>query len=273
MKESEEARLWLEQFGSELEPEDIVSEEEKQGYAFCIEWPTPQKTPDLGIFEDIHSIAKFNSIVGDPANWQRIREDTDLFEKWIVPHAIVLFGKRWFDKMKWVPSIPLFSQSDKSRAQANGTALEDTPMGQARISQIIERVTHALRVYLKADWYVKGESIKPPSGYIYEAISNKMVRDIANTLNYKLKLVPTCPMCLSRNRKTEVQRHSDIEVSCEVCEELYANLELNANNAANEGKLEEACRLFQQLMNVKKFVRFSPITCICPNCMSHVPLL
>ena len=270
-----DASKWLEEHQFALEPEELVSEEDKQSRAFQTDWPTPKEPPNLGIFSQITTSEGFNRVIGCPANWETVREDKVLFDWWVLPHAVLLFGRTWFDRMKWAPSVtrsgtfPLFSCADKDGARNSGTAIEKTPAGKARISQIIERTAHALRVYLAGKWYV--DEIKPPSGYITEAIKNQMIRSVADDLGYKLKHVPACPFCLSRGRKTAVQRHSDHQVSCDICNELYMNIKLNANNAIKEGKFDGAVELYGKLLAAERFRSFSSLMAICP-CSKYVPV-
>lgn len=271
-----DASKWLEEHHDELDSEEITSEEEKQLYAFQVSWPTLRPLPDLGTFSQITTSEDFNRVIGDPANWQTIRNSSGLLNGWVIPNAILLFGKTWFDKAKWSSSIvgggkfPLFSHSDKAYSKKRGVALEQTPMGKAKISQIIAKVAYSLNVYLKGEWY--NGSIKPPSGYITESIKHEMIRSIANDNGYKLTHAPACPFCLGRGRKTVVQRHSNTEVSCDICQELYDNIKLNVNKCVQEGKFDGATELYSKLLSSERFLNFSPLTTVCPSCEKHTPV-
>jgi hypothetical protein len=227
-------------------------------------WPTPK---DVGKFPEIITSEGFNKTISNPDNWEQIRNDPELMENWILPHAILLFGKTWFDRSKWSSSIsrglniPLFSSSEKESARG---CFEGTLAGRARISQICWKVRSTLNTYLQAKWYV-GSSIKPVGGYIVESIKNDMLRELAKDNGYKIQFAPACPMCLTRGRKTIVHRHSDFEVSCDICEETSQNILTNVNKYFKEGNFTEAGKLYEQFVSINSFSHFSSIICNCPN--------
>lgn len=228
-------------------------------------WPTPKY---VGKFPEINTPENFNKIISNPENWEQILNDLELMESWILPNAILLFGKTWFDRVKWNSSIsrglnvPLFSDSEK--ADARERSLEGTLAGRARISQICGKIRTVLYTYLQAKWYT-GDSIKPVSGYIIESIKNEIIRELARDNGYKLQSLPACPMCLTKGRKTTVHRHSDFEVSCDICHETSKNILLNVNKCLKDKKLTEAGELYSQFLSIDAFKHFSSISCTCPN--------
>lgn len=247
--------------------EDFISEEERQEYSYFVEWPTPIYS---GIFPQITNINGFNNIIGNPNNWQTILNDKELFDSWVFPNASLLFGKTWFNKIKNLPKInngapfPLFSNFEKEYANQIRQPIEKTPAGKERIARINEKIASSLKTYLQGNWY--NFDIKPPSGYIREAIKNDTIRDVAEELGFKLQQVRACPLCLSKNRKSKVIRHSSNLVSCEICDNITKNLKLNINNLNGDIK-----KLYQQYLITSKFVEFSPLVCVCPDCSNYIP--
>lgn len=275
MKETnEQVRQWFAEHADQIDPEELVSEMAKQKL-FNGSWPVPQEIDDLGLFAEIKDASSFNNIVGDPQNWPIILNRPELFEKWILPHAALHFGKLWFDRVKWRNSIsrgvpfPLFSEEEK---QDN---IDNTPQGRSKIAKIVEKISVVLRTYLEGKWY-NGNN-KRPSGYIIDSLKNKFIREIGADMGYKLKSVPACPYCLvsKPTAKVPLLVCQNRSYSCARCNSVVNNLELQIESIRkkdNQDKLEEVL-ITQQTR--KKFDKFIGITCVCPSdeCTGHfVPL-
>lgn len=215
-------------------------------------WPSPIKILNLDIFENINSIKTFNSVIGNPDNWDKINEE--IYEKWIVPNAIILFGKKWFNKVKYRNSIQngvpfsLFTKEEKEIYEK----IEDSDLGKSVILKIIEKVKYSLNTYLKGKWI--GRSNLNPGNYIISSLRNEFIKEIGNNLGYKLKLFPICPYCLTNSQKVVLTIHGSNQYSCPKCENLIKTLENSKEKS-----------LLEKLDNVKKFKRFVGITCVCPN--------
>lgn len=261
----EQARKWLEKHNHELPLEEIVPEIEKAKKSNN-SWPIPELVPHMGIFSNINSQDKFNEIIGDPKNWPTIYVRRDLYVRWIVPNAILLFGKIWFDRAKWRKSIhkgvpfPLFGSEEKIIANKNGQKLEDTTHGRAIIAKIINKVEYALGIYLEGKWLEKSNYMKKPGGYIIDSIKNEFIREIGNDLGYKLKSVLACPYCLSNKiqQKTPLIYHGSLQYSCPHCDEYYENLKYTYENSKDP-------EILDKIKNVKVFKKFIGITCVCPS--------
>lgn len=239
-------------------------------------WPIPEKLEGIGIFQNIVSQDSFNNIVGDPKNWSSILSNSYLFEKCILPNAIILFGKYWFDNIKWKKTIhrgvpfALFSDEDKFLSKSSNIPLEDLPYGRSIISKIKSKTEYSIKIYLQAKWY-NGDFVKKPGGYIIDSIRNSLVKEIGNDLGFKLKSIPACPYCLgSKNKynKSALTYHGSKSFSCSKCEELYINLETQYNE-------NKDYKIKKEMEKVKIFKKFVGITCVCPSneCFGHfVPL-
>lgn len=273
MNLDEQAKEWLKQHAHELEPEELPSEEEKIEQAKIDgTWPVPKVVQDLGVFAGACTQDGFNKIVGDPNNWPEILYREDLFEQWIVPNAVILFGKHWFDRVKWKNSIhrgvpfPLFSREDKNLASNSGIGLEDTPAGKSVIAKIISKTSYALGVYLQGKWFENSDTIKKPGGYIIDSIKNDLVRDIGADLGFKLKVVPACPYCMGTreryDKKTPLVDHGSRSYSCNKCSDLCINLD---SQLESEKDQDEADKIKHRLASAKKFRRFIGVTCVCPS--------
>lgn len=257
----EYAKEWLAKHAHEIPSEELIEENtENVG-----EWPVPQKVANLGVFADITSQKDFNRIISDVALWSEIKERSDLYEKWIIPNAIILFGKNWFDRVKWKNSIhrgiafPLFSEEDKSYATENKVRLEDTTAGKAIIAKIIDKTSYALDVYLEGKWLIEGGSIKKPGGYIIDSIRNEFVRSIGTDLGYKLSSVLACPYCLSDkniSKKTPLIHNGSKQFTCPKCDDVSKSLEYVEQNNSE---------MLSKLKDIKKFKNFFGITCVCPS--------
>jgi hypothetical protein len=267
----EEARKWLTEHAQELGPEEILFEEEKMENALSC-WPIPRAVSNLGIYAHIDTSNNFNRIVGDHNNWDEILSRNDLYNYWILPHAVLLFGKTWFDRVKWRSYIrrgtpfSLFSDSDKSICKQAGLDLEDTSAGKARIKQISDKIESTLQVYMKSTWHESGIS-KPPGGYIVEALKNNFVKEIGADLGYKLRPTPACPQCLSSNNvyKTVLTRNLSNQYSCPRCIDLAANLELRIQSLKDKKRFSELKEVNKQHIGVTAFKLFSGTTCVCPS--------
>jgi len=275
MKETDEqVREWLAQHADQIGPEELVSEEAKQKL-FDGSWPVPQEIQDLGVFADIKDAASFNNIVGNPINWHTILNTTELFEKWILPHAVLHFGKLWFDRVKRRNSIsrgisfPLFTEEERSGN------IENTPQGRAKIAKIVEKISVVLRTYLEGKWYSGND--KNPSGYIIDSLKNEFVREIGTDMGYKFKNVPACPYCLTYKpiAKIPLTNCQHRSYSCDRCKSIADNLELQAESLRKLNNKEELEKILLTQQTRKKFEKFLGITCVCPSddCVGHfVPL-
>jgi hypothetical protein len=268
---------WLDKHAGDLEPEEILFEEEKMKVAQEFapvdgSWPIPRELQNLDVFSKISSEEEFNRVVGNPDNWAAIFNDCDLYNQWILPNAVLLFGKTWFDRVKWRPSIhrsvpfPLFTTDEKGSASLSGKKLEDTSYGKARIAKIIAKVSSVLEVYLAGKWREKTNYMKKPGGYIIDSIKNEVVREIGADLGYKLVPTLACPYCLASNKisyKTPLIRHAFKQYSCPRCTDLTKNLWLEISNVRERGDV--TTHIEKQFERVKRFKYFIGITCVCPN--------
>lgn len=265
-----EARRWLEAHAHELEPETILFEEEKAAIAaahMAGRWPVPVSVRAMSPFDQIEDEASFNRVVGDPGLWNRVLQRSDLYEFWVRPQAVLLFGKKWFDCVKWKPTIqrhapfPLFTDIEKSAAQKAGVRLEDTEAGRSKIAQITSKVEHALEMYLRGGGRAANGGIKRPGGYIVDSIRNEFVQEIGRDLGYRTVREPVCPHCLVRKKgKGKVRQPSLLEVrgrrySCPECSERVRNLRLNSDE---DGQVEDLARtlLFSDMPGA---------FCVCPT--------
>jgi hypothetical protein len=133
MKELEkEAQDWLAKHAVLLGPEELPFEEERLDEAMRTrdgEWPVPCVVPHMGVFADIKDEESFNRIVGEPDNWSIILGRSDLYHAWIVPQAIIIFGKVWFNRKQWGDSMrpgpppSLFGSNDRRAAREAGTTM------------------------------------------------------------------------------------------------------------------------------------------------------
>lgn len=266
LKLNEQAQKWLKANSHKLPPEEIQFESfETLRSVHLYEtyvWPTPVKIDNLGLFNNIDSAKEFNKVVGNPENWKFIT--TDIYNYWILPNAILLFGKTWFDNMKWKNTIyknvdfPLFDAEEKSLAIKNRIQLEDTTSGKAIILKIISKVKYALSIYLEGKWLETSTFVKKPGGYIVDSLKNEFIRIIATDLGYKLSTVSACPLCLYNkniSKKTAVLNNGPNKYICPRCEYLSRSLEYSSENPD----------LLDKIHSINKFRNFIGVTCICPS--------
>ena len=261
MKEDSQIKKWLAEHADQLSPEELISEAEKQRL-FDGSWPEPQEIEDLGVFANIKDGDSFNDIVSNPENWSIILNRSNLFEKWILPHAVLYFGKLWFDRVKRQNSIsrgvpfPLFSEDEKQRN------IETTPQGRAKIAKIVEKISVVLKTYLEGKWY--DGTTRKPSGYIIDSLRNEFVREIGLDMGYKFRNALACPYCLISNPPSRVvlESYPNRLYSCPKCKEIVENLKLKINSLKNKAELDQIIKM----KNIReKFKEFIGITCICPS--------
>lgn len=278
-----DVRRWLDRHAHELEPEEILFEEEKAAIAAACaggRWPSPVPVSSMTPFDQICDEASFNRIVGDPGLWERLLARKDLYECWVRPQAVLLFGKKWFDGVKWKPTIwhsvplPLFSDDEKAAARAADMRLEDTDAGRSRIARIISKVEHALDMYLRGGGRAPGGGVKRPGGYITDAVRNHFVRELARDLGYRAVRVPTCPACLSRKaghgrrrRQPPLLELSAGRWSCPDCAEKARNISLHLLKDGSDGG--EIRRLKGELRLARLFSDAPGVFCVCPGSRCH----
>jgi hypothetical protein len=220
-------------------------------------WPIPKQIDNIGIFENINSFKTFNEIIGDPQNYNTIKNNKELYSSWILPSAIILFGKKWFNKIKFknhIKGAPFMLSSNDNKDQV----LEETIEGRAIIEQIKNKIDSSLNKYLETAVH------RNPGGYIVESLKNEFIRERGKELGFNLKSTLICPYCFSKGLKTVLIHHGSNNYSCPNCEILVKNLEYL--------KTEEALK---QLESVRQFINFNGTTCICPsnNCKGFfIPL-
>lgn len=228
-------------------------------------WVVPIKLKGFEKYDNIGSIDTFNKIISNPNNAREILENENLLKYWIVPNAILLFGKVWFDRVKWKPFIsrsipfPLFTANDRAKAVELGISLEELTYGKSVIAQIIKKTDEVLRIYLNGNC-CKDKPNKLVGGYITFSIKNQISRDIGKDLGYKIVPMSACPRCLSKSNKlkTPVKSISKYTKSCYKCKEEAKNLKVRLNIHSTE-------ELKKAFNNASKFKYFSATTCICPN--------
>jgi len=261
----EEARRWLETYADEFDLEELPSESKKAESSSAVMWPNPEIVPGLGKLREVSSEDGFNRIVGNPSNWSRILGDKAALDRWVSPNAVVIFGKSWFDCMKWKSTIqrsaelPLFSAEEKEAARSSGVPLENTPSGKSKIARIISRVDHAVRMYLNGGGLSSSGRIKRPGGYIINSIKNEFISDIGADEGYKLIHEPVCPYCLGayagRGMRCKVVMKSlgDGFYECERCSDVARSIEMS-------GEPDQA-----ELRRRRCFSRVSHTTIVCPS--------
>ena len=271
MKEIDDpARKWLAEHSDQIGPEELISEDAKQKL-FDGSWPFPQEVADLGMFADIKDATSFNDIVSNPDNWYDILNRADLFEKWILPHAALYFGKLWFDRVKRRNSIskgvpfPLFTKEERK------CDIENSPQGRAKIAKIVEKISIVLRTYLEGKWY--DGNIKKPSGYIINSLKNEFVKEVGSDMGYKFRNVPACPYCLTSKPvfKVPLLSHQHGSYSCHRCKSYVDNLELQIESLKKKDDRAELIKVQVAQQTRKKFEKFIGITCVCPSndCSGH----
>jgi len=273
----EQIKNWLARHGEKIEPDFVFEEEKAEAAQRSVvhdgSWPDPKRPGNAGIFSGISfSKNEFNRVVGDPDNWEAILSDDDLYNQWILPNAILLFAKTWFDRIKWKPSIhksvpfPLFSDNERSTAVMAKQELEHTPHGKARIAKIMAKASSALEVYLSGRWLEKTKYLKKPGAYIIESIRNDVIREIGTDMGYKLIPTLACPYCLAPGKsdsyKVPLIRHSFKQYSCPKCVDDSNNLELEIQNAGRKHRGTLAAEKFEKTRQFKYFIG---VTCVCPN--------
>jgi len=212
-------------------------------------WPVPKKVENIGIYNEVCTDSGFNKIIGDPSNWNDILSRKDLYGRWILPNAILLFGKSWFDKRKWKSGsvckgtpFALFDNGEKKYATSNEIPIEQTMFGKSVIIKIISKVSHALHTYLLGKWF-KG-SVKNPGGYLVNAIKYDISRDLGKDLGYKLGLNSICPYCLyADNKKISLIVHGKNNYSCPRC--LESNNRLKTEIDILQKKNSDVDKLFK----------------------------
>lgn len=260
---NDQVKKWLTEHADQLEPEEIIPEAEKQKLLNG-SWPQPSEVENLGVFAGIKNPDGFNEIIGNPDNWPVIRSRPNLFEKWVLPHAVLHFGKLWFDRVKRQASIsrgvpfPLFSEEER-----HGN-IENTPSGKAKIAKIVEKISVVLRTYLEGKWY--DGTRKNPSGYIIESLRNKFVKELGVDMGYKFKVALACPYCLTStpSAKVVLDSHPYRMYSCSRCEAAAKNLFLEVE-ALKEKNSPDLNRIKNMMERRKTFEKFLGITCICPS--------
>jgi uncharacterized C2H2 Zn-finger protein len=274
IKFGEKERKWLEEHVTDLEPEELPFENDKiYNTNLTVCWPKPCEVSNMGVFSEIVDSASFNRIVGNLDNWPTILHRSTLYREWILPHAVLLFGKSWFDKYKWRISIrlgnplPLFLTEERIHARETGIPLENSFSGRMRVAQISICVERALDKYLNGGGKIDLESSKQPGGYITQAIKNELVRDIANNHGYRLKIVRTCPYCLGI-RKDIYGNYIGLSTDgrfyvCSRCSEVANNLR---EYIKNMNQFDSMAGLLNKRYNdVSVFQRMDPVTCVCPS--------
>ncbi len=263
MKEQENIKEWLEKFSHELEPEEILLEEEKVQNVLNT-WPIPKTIKNLGVFQFINTQENFNRIISNPNNWKEIKARRDLLEYWVIPNAILLFGKPWYDKVKWRPNIkkglpfPLFNQDDRAHCKKNGINIDETSAGKARIAQIVEKTKHVMKTYVNSE--NPNNYLKPPGGYLIESLKNEFAKEVGADLGYKLKPQPACPNCLAYNRdRTVLTFHGSDTYSCSRCVEVLNNIKLKLEDNKDDQRLINECN------RLAIFKKFHGATIVCPN--------
>lgn len=260
-----QATEWLKKHANDLPSEEVVLEEIKikksmEWLASDGIWPVPHIVDDIGIFENIHEVSVFNEVIGNPDNWDEILKNEKLYNSWVLPVAILLFSKPWFDKSKRKDSIrigipfPLFSREERKFASDNGISIDETPAGRAIIARIISKTSYALKVFLRGNWHNSEDIVKNPGGYIIGAIKNDLVQKIGADLGLKQHSLLVCPYCLSfneRRNKSLLIEHGSNVYGCERCESRVKHLILESQQ--------------EELNIVSKFQKFIGTTCICPS--------
>lgn len=232
---NEQAVDWLNKHKNQIPAEDIVFEEDKIKDSFWALsngwWPIPKPVSDMEKFDEIYEQVKFNSIISNPNNWDEILVRKDLYENWVLPNAVLLFSKMWFDHVKWRSCIktgipfPLFTNEDKFFARDNGISIEETTAGRAMITHIVAKTSYALKLYLRGSWFVKNNVIKYPGPYIIKSLRNELSRIVGKDLGYKQKSVLICPDCcaFSTNKSILVEHGRGI-YSCPRCDDKLKTL-------------------------------------------------
>jgi hypothetical protein len=271
------AQAWLAEHAVLLGPEELPFEEEIAEALVLRDgrWPTPRAVEHMGPFADIADEESFNRVVGDSDNWRTILDRSDLRHSWILPQAVAIFGRVWFERAQWRSSIrrgvpfALFTPEERRAAKDTGVPLVETTAGRSVVHKIVSRVEHALDVYLSGGGRSKTDGrIKRPGGYIVASIANEFMRDASADTGFRLLRVRACPNCLAtrqgRARRSQVRHLAGNTYQCERCAETARNLDLVVEKHLADG-LPVPEGILSEHGRASRFREFSAVTCVCPN--------
>lgn len=194
-------------------------------------WPQPEWGEYPEQFKEINSKCLFDNIVLIPENRKIILINNDLYYKWVLPYAVLLFGKTWFDKLKWGSCISrgspfsLFSQTEKDFSIKCEVPIEGTVFGKARIAKIIIKISAVLRKYL-----INGQD-KPFGNYLSKSLKNNLSTEKNSENGLKMVSVLMCPNCLNDKMpfKVPLQSKGDF-YECPRCKNLNETFKLIGEN-------------------------------------------
>lgn len=272
MTKEDEAKLWLKKHAVLLGPEELPFEEEKLKEAYVTRkdcWPIPRPVEHMGVFSKISDRKSFDSIIGNPLNWNIVLNRSDLYHSWIIPKAILIFGKIWFASVQKRNSLrkhlsTIFGAEEQTKS---GISFSDTLAGKYIIYRISLRIEHALDVYLSGGGISKNNGcLKKPSGYIIKSITNEFVHDSAIEAGFKSVRLPVCPNCLmtKKTKKNFVKHICNDIFKCEQCAEKKQQLEYFIKDKRDKNETINP-RILSEYKISKSFCEFSGIVCICPN--------
>jgi hypothetical protein len=278
MKELEnDAQEWLARHAVLLGPEELPFEEERLEEALRArdgEWPVPCRVEHMGVFAEIEDAASFNRIVGDPRSWPIVLGRPDLYHAWIVPQAINIFGRTWFNQKQggnWMrpgPQLPLFDDEARQSAHKAGKTMAETPAGRAAIVRIMARTEHALDKYLSGGGLAKSGGVKKPGGYIVRSIANEFIQDATADMGYRMVRARACPNCLAmrsgKARRSRIRRTQGNFYACDQCSETARNIASVLEACVRKGEpLPD--RLVSEHERALRFSEFCGTVFVCPN--------
>ena len=96
---------WLKENKHKLPPEELLFIEEERYYKIDFEknvndgrWLIPEIAFAVDGFYNIETHKEFNETIQNRENWEFILSNKILYYKWILPNAVLLFGKTWLNK-------------------------------------------------------------------------------------------------------------------------------------------------------------------------------
>lgn len=201
------------------------------------DWPIiklPNNIPEE--FKLISRKKHFIKIFGNIKNWEKT--DLKMYNEWILPNAIILFGKPFYNKR--VKDQIINQQYDNNNLNKR-----------AEITQISEQINKSLQKCKNKD----GFNIEQ---YILKSLKNSF----ANLNECRIKKT-ICPMCLITPPyiKTHLEKNGD-KYFCERCKNICKSWMLYYNNPKRKIKKKDILNKISRYIN---FIELKNATCVCPN--------
>ena len=216
-------------------------------------WPQPKEIPDLGVFKNIDSIESLNEIIGNPQNHKIIIENENLYSDWVLPKAINICTKKWFDNIKnkrtmgyGIP-FPLFSEEEIYHYKSK--SIDETPSGKAMISKLTHETDRILTQFI-SNGRGKYNNVYY---YIVKSLRQKISKDISELLGFRLISKRCCNFCnVKYNSRVFLVDVGDNKLSCPTCAEKAKSCAFSS-----EG--------YEYYEDYKIYGNHYGISCICHN--------